>query len=508
MQNAYGHAVALVLACAASSWGAAQAFAADIVVSNTNDAVNGVTSSPQALKSNPGPDGISLREALLAANNVPGPHVITFAPSLVGKTITLSSTLPPVTRDGITITGRLKSAKPAITINGKAATGGATLFVAASSFTISAMKFIFCPPHYSTISIAGGQPGFSAIVKKIQNIRISGNAFTHSGAASDGFAIGSPGFRDNLTISDVVVDNNSFDGVQEAVNIGPGGSNHVLQDILVYRNTFKNSTAPATSAVEFGVHDGKNNRILRSHIMRNVFINNFAGISLNINRDAGPSGGQDTTTTGNVIDRTTIEGNTFIGNGSISISSGVGGGGSFVPVGNTISNTSIVNNVFTGSTSNVAAHLMDNQNGAHGNKVKTVLFFNNTVNNTNSGPTPPAILIDTVGGIIGVKVRNTIFWKASAGGENNAVSTVSPPVVVDHSIINQSPFVGGTNFNANPLFVNAARNNFGLQNASPAKGAGTATGAPVDDADCQPRAAPPSIGAYEFNGPNICPAQP
>src|SRR6185312_5424667 len=98
--------------------------------------------------------------------------------------------------------------------------------------------------------------------------------------------------------------------------------------------------------------------------------------------------------------------------------------------------------------------------------------------------------------------------KASAGGENNAVSTVSPPVVVDHSIINQSPFVGGTNFNANPLFVNAARNNFGLQNASPAKGAGTATGAPVDDADCQPRAAPPSIGAYEFNGPNICPAQP
>src|SRR6185312_3449215 len=196
-----GHAVALVLACAASSWGAAQAFAANIVVSNTNDAVNGVTSSPQALKSNPGPDGISLREALLAANNAPGPHTITFVPSLAGKTITLGATLPPITRDGITITGRLKNAKPAITINGKAATAGATLFIAASSFTLSNVKFIFCPPHYSTISIAGGQPGFNGVVKKVQHIRISGNAFT-SGGASDGFAIGSPGFRDNLTISD------------------------------------------------------------------------------------------------------------------------------------------------------------------------------------------------------------------------------------------------------------------------------------------------------------------
>lgn len=500
--------MALVLACAVSSSGAMHAFAANIIVSNTNDAVNGITSSPQALKANPGPDGISLREALLAANNAVGPHVITFAPALVGKTITLGATLPPITRDGITITGRLKSAKPAIIINGKAATTGATLFIAASSFTLNNMKFIFCPPQYSTISIAGAQPGFNGVLTKVQHIRISGNAFIHSGGPSDGFAIGSPGFRDNLTISDVVVDNNSFDGVFEGVNIGPGGSNHLLQDIVVYRNTFKNSTAAATSAVEFGVHDGKNNRILRAQIMRNVFVNNFIGISLNVNRDAGPSSGRDTTTTGNVIDRTVIEGNTFIGDGSVSISSGVGGGGGFVPVGNMISNTMIANNVFTGGTSNVAAHLMDNQNGAHRNKVTAVSFFNNTVNNTNSGPTPPAVLIDTTGGVTGVKVRNTIFWKASAGGENNAVSTVSPPVTVDHSIVNQAPYVGGTNFNANPLFANAARSNFHLQSSSPARGAGTANLAPREDLDCQPRATPPSVGAYEFNGPNVCPAQP
>jgi hypothetical protein len=52
--------------------------------------------------------------------------------------------------------------------------------------------------------------------------------------------------------------------------------------------------------------------------------------------------------------------------------------------------------------------------------------------------------------------------------------------------------------------VNPAQNNFELQVGSPAIGAGTSAGAPAIDLNCQLRAAPPSIGAYEGDGPNVC----
>ena len=43
--------------------------AATLVVTNTSDVVNGDTSSPAALIANPGPDGISLREAIEATEH-------------------------------------------------------------------------------------------------------------------------------------------------------------------------------------------------------------------------------------------------------------------------------------------------------------------------------------------------------------------------------------------------------------------------------------------------------
>src|SRR5207249_5128036 len=92
--------------------------AAVLVVATTNDAVNGDTSNPDALIANPGSDGISLREALAAANNAPGPHVITFAQTLAGATIAPASPLPPISRDHITLTGLTTSdGQPNITID-------------------------------------------------------------------------------------------------------------------------------------------------------------------------------------------------------------------------------------------------------------------------------------------------------------------------------------------------------------------------------------------------------
>jgi hypothetical protein len=78
---------------------------ATVNVTNASDAVDGDTSSIAALLSNSGSDGISLREALLAANNTAGSDVIGF--SIAGSgvhTIHLQSALPAIT-GSVTIDG-------------------------------------------------------------------------------------------------------------------------------------------------------------------------------------------------------------------------------------------------------------------------------------------------------------------------------------------------------------------------------------------------------------------
>src|SRR5581483_4486673 len=79
--------------------------AAVLTVSTTSDTINGCVTSPDCLIGTPGGDGISLREAITAVNAAPGPHVINFAATLAGQTISLTSRLPAITRDVISILG-------------------------------------------------------------------------------------------------------------------------------------------------------------------------------------------------------------------------------------------------------------------------------------------------------------------------------------------------------------------------------------------------------------------
>jgi hypothetical protein len=96
----HAHGLAVVAALGAFSFASAVR-AITLVVTGTDDNVDGDTSSPAALIANPGPDAtISLREALLAANNVPGPNTITFAPALAGKGSPLPNASPRLSRTG------------------------------------------------------------------------------------------------------------------------------------------------------------------------------------------------------------------------------------------------------------------------------------------------------------------------------------------------------------------------------------------------------------------------
>lgn len=77
---------------------------AAITVTNNTNIVDADTSSLEALRSNPGPDGISLREAIEVSNNDPGSYAIAFSAALSGTTITLGD-LPPLTGGGVSIEG-------------------------------------------------------------------------------------------------------------------------------------------------------------------------------------------------------------------------------------------------------------------------------------------------------------------------------------------------------------------------------------------------------------------
>jgi hypothetical protein len=99
-------AAALLLACAFLVAPSAVASTADeIIITNASDDSDGDVSSVDALLANPGPDGISLREALEATDNDPGSYSIRFDGALAGSTITLNSALPPLTGGGVTVEG-------------------------------------------------------------------------------------------------------------------------------------------------------------------------------------------------------------------------------------------------------------------------------------------------------------------------------------------------------------------------------------------------------------------
>ncbi|MBZ5726799.1 MAG: hypothetical protein LAP87_17605 [Acidobacteriia bacterium] len=92
-----------------------------ITVTNATMLINGNTSSVKALVANPGPDGISLQEAIMATNNDPGTWNIQFAPALKGATIDVDSAPPGglgfLSGGNVTINGDIDGdGKPDITL--------------------------------------------------------------------------------------------------------------------------------------------------------------------------------------------------------------------------------------------------------------------------------------------------------------------------------------------------------------------------------------------------------
>ena len=124
-----GLATVLLLASGSvsSPQGAAgQETVTEIVVANNSDAINGDTSTVEALIADPGDDGISLREAIEATNNDPGSYTIRFDGALASTTVTLDASLPQLLGGNVTIDGDVDGdGDPDLTLTTEAVAGSA-----------------------------------------------------------------------------------------------------------------------------------------------------------------------------------------------------------------------------------------------------------------------------------------------------------------------------------------------------------------------------------------------
>ena len=118
-----------------------------ITVTNATVVENGDTSSVANLIANPGPDGISLQEALTATNNDPGTWNIQFAPALKGSTIVVDA--PPsqglqfLSGGNVTINGDIDGdGQPDITLTSTA--GDATIYVISEGNTLNGLAISGC----------------------------------------------------------------------------------------------------------------------------------------------------------------------------------------------------------------------------------------------------------------------------------------------------------------------------------------------------------------------------
>jgi len=121
-----------------------------ITVANATMAINGDTSSVAALVANPGPDGISLQEAVMATNNDPGVWNIRFAPALKGSTIVLDSGPQPgpmglsfLAGGNVTINGDIDGdGRPDITLT--TTSGSTTIYVISGGNTLNGLALQNC----------------------------------------------------------------------------------------------------------------------------------------------------------------------------------------------------------------------------------------------------------------------------------------------------------------------------------------------------------------------------
>ena len=462
--------------------------AAELVVVSANDVINGDVSSPASLVLSPGPDGISLREALTVANNARGPHVIRFASELRGMSIPAASS-PRVMNDGITILGSVDDdGNPTITLDFSGGEGlFALLLVQASHFTLSRVRVL-----NGGVSVRAGvgrpehQPDGPQL---IENIVIEGCTFETDGRGGVAVAIGTEMFSVDAEIDGAAVIGNTIrnydvpQGESNACLVGPNGTRGTLRNAVIAGNTFQdNYFGPAIEA------PGVAGRILGLRVARNTFVGNKMPFYLGV-----ADGSVD-----NVIADALIADNRFFDNrGSLAFTQ-IGPGAH----GNINRNTRFVNNVMDDGMIVIG----DVGEDSADNGFDDLQILNNTISSFRQSAVN--VLADagkTQDTTVNLTIANSVFEGAD------------PSFVVDFDSVRTCvvalPYFDGVNGNVQGAagFIDSAANDFRLQPGSIAIDAATSALAPARDHYCAERTDDPAspnrgvgdpahidIGAYEY----------
>lgn len=532
---------------------------ATLVVTSVSSTTNGDTSSPAALIAQPGPDGISFVEAIVAANRAPGPHTINFSPALAGQTIHLASGVS-ADRDGISIVGFNDSAgRPDITLDASGVSGSAVA-VLASDFTLSRVRIVNLRGSFG-VWVNAGTTGTYATPPESRNITIDGNDFSNVGFSTDSgtpITVGTDATSSRAKLLNVIITHNTFaryrttaDGFGgNGIHIHADGLGSLVQNVLIQGNAFSDISFP----VELVDAYGSNNRIVGTQIFDNTFSASDQAVNLNMISNGTLTGntiedtviaqnqihhcpravmlfaglfnaignsilntqivsnvitdntegegfgivslfGGFTNASGNLIDGVEIRKNVFKGNKGPAVAAN---GGNDHASGNTIQNLDIVNNLITNNTNDGGISLIAGIN-ANQNRLQNVRVVNNTIANNGGNAFSAVREAGATGNVLSnVAISNTIFWN------NDVDVTSASEAQVSSSIIRSPEFVGvNGNITFDPRFADAPNGNFHLTVDSPAINRGTSTGAPADDLDCRPRVPPPDIGAYEYGTASV-----
>jgi hypothetical protein len=516
-----------------------------LIVTNTNDDLNGHYWDPAELIANPGPDGISFREAMKSIwvdNGVP--ETITFDPSLSGSVISAAEGLDAIIRDGLTIDGDLNDdGVPDITIDGDKLGSGLWLW-GASHVVIEGLVLRNFSKH--GIAITNGVQEDTPVT---QDVVVRNNIISNmreSGVFVGLWEVDEGSIRNIEIVDNVIVDNGS--GISIEGGAEDCASDNATSDVLIIHNTIVRSGSQLGVTVQAagGVTGGlAHNTVSDVRILGNDFVggrvasvligaanrnnctdNTVSGIEIAHNYiDAAPVtieivsvGENGSNNSGNRVQDITIKDNVLTGGGIQ-----IGGATGYNAYDNTISGILVERNHIS-SCANNGIYLVAGESGAHDNLIENTVIRDTFIgdctdtgvlihgesasspNNTIDGVTVANLtIVDNgigsawAGGfninsrhasniISNVVISNTILW---GNNFSDGVRGSLVPESVTYSILNDVRFTGTDgNIYLSPEFVDPAARDYHLEADSPCVDTGDPSGLHIGVRDLDGRVRP------------------
>lgn len=233
-----------------------------ITVSIITQNIDGDTSSFSSLQARPGLDGgISFHEAIAAANNTLGPKVISFAPSVSGRSIPLGSGDPQeflfvtITGGNLTINGDIDGdGTPDVTLDATNRPYGAGIDIRSSNVTINGLRFL--EPSTAILFACTDE---HCLPRTISGIRVTNNVIeTKSGSGMEVGVWGLLSFSSGpllsgITFTDFTIEGNTIRAKSAGVGVRPsvgGASRNHATNIVI-----RNNRITAVNGLDIGAAD-------------------------------------------------------------------------------------------------------------------------------------------------------------------------------------------------------------------------------------------------------------